>query len=198
MAMATVSMLRDYLDQVPSGAGMDTKLTKILARAESIVVDALGFAFFDADADWSDVSTSAKRVQSEESTYLALPPYLAGSITSLVPMSGAIATTSEVTDYEETADRCYLYRAAGWGARRYQITAKYGYGAAPPAIVEVVLELAVNIWRSKDQGLFREMIGVDSVGQKVGGGTIKYIGGLNQLQRQIIADVRRQYTEPIT
>lgn len=204
MAMVTVEQFREYYEQLPAGLAIDTKIGHAIDRAEDIVVKALGFTFEADGFVWSSVAASQKRVQSEKSKHLKLPPYLYGSITSLVTMvgSGSTATigTSEVADYEETRDQFYLYRSAGWGGVRYAVTAKWGYGAAPASIVELILELAVNIWRQKAQGLFQQVMGVNTsatTGTNTGGGSLKYVGGLNADQRKIVANVRRQYIEGV-
>ena len=61
--------------------------------------------------------------------------------------------------------------------------------------MEICLELAVNIWRQKGQGLFQQIQGVDVVGNAVGGGSLKYVGGLNAEQRKTVMKVRAQYIE---
>lgn len=195
MPIATTAQLREYLDQVEAGVPMDGRLTNILTRAEAIVTEALGFSFFADGTDWGDITATAKRVRSEKSVYLKLPPYLYGSITSLVTISGTTASTTEITDYEETESKFNLYRDSGWAGQRYQVTAKYGYGPAPASIVQLILEIAVNVWRGRDQGSFQTSQGVDTLQNAVGGGYIKYVGGLNADQRRIVANVRRQYIE---
>lgn len=194
MSIITTDQLRAYLDQVPAGAAADAKLTDIITRAQGIIDTALGFSFFDTGAAWSGVTATQKRVQSERSVYLKLPPYLDGSITAVSPITGVTVSTDLITDYEEQA-RFHLYRPKGWGGGRWAITAKYGYGPAPASIVEICLELAVNIWRQKGQGLFQQMQGVDAVGNAVGGGSIKYIGGMTAEQRRTVLKVRAQYIE---
>jgi hypothetical protein len=199
MAIVTTTLLREYLDQVKAGTAIDAALERILARAESIVVDALGFTFFDDGVAWDDIAATTKRLRSEQSKYLRLPPYEIGSIERVAVMSGTTITTTTVdgADYEETGERFYLYRPDGWGGVRYAVTAKYGYGPAPGSIVELILELAVNIWRQRGQGLFQSGQGVDAANNAVGGGFLKYVGGLNADQRKIIANVRRQYVEAV-
>ena len=194
MSIITTDHLRAYLDQVPAGATPDAKLTDIITRAQAIIDTTLGFSFFDADATWIGVAATQKRVQSERSVYLKLPPYQVGSITAVSPITGITVSTDLITDYEEQA-RHHLYRPVGWGGGRWAITAKYGYGPAPASIVEICLELAVNIWRQKGQGLFQQIQGVDVVGNTVGGGSLKYVGGLNAEQRKTVMKVRAQYIE---
>lgn len=198
MGIVTIAMFRAYNDATPSGASVDAKIQDVIDRAESIVVGALGFTFFDDGAAWP--SATEKYVRSESSVYLKLPPYQYGSITSVKPMSGsgdAVSLGDAITDYDETESKFYLYRDGGWGRGRWAVTAKYGYGPAPERIVELILELAVNIWRQKGQGLFQQTQGVDSVGNAVGGGSLKYVGGLNADQRRIIANTRRAYIDMV-
>ena len=140
---------------------IDGALGRILERAESIVVDALGFTFFDDGVAWDDIDPTTKRIRSEPSRYLRLPPYRVGSITAIAVLSGTTITTTTVdaAAYEETEEHFYLYRPDGWGGVRYAVTAQFGYGPAPASIVELILELAVNIWRQRDQGLFQAQLG---------------------------------------
>lgn len=197
MGMVTVARAREYLDKIPTGAEADAKLGNFLASAEQIVVDALGWSFFDDGAAWDDVAPSQKRIRAEQSRHFKLPPYNYGSITSLVTISGTTVGTSEITDYEETEQRFYLYRDVGWGGLRYAVTAQWGYGPAPESIVALVCELTVNEWRSKDKGGFSEMVGVDPVGEKTGGGAMKFVAGLNPLQKQVVRNVRAQYVDMV-
>lgn len=197
MALVTVARLREYLDKVPANAATTTTLTNILANVESIVTDALGFTFLDAGQDWDDVTASAKRVRSEVSKYLRLPAYQVGSIVSIYRLDGVTVSdvAIEADTYEETDEHFYVYRPNGWGGYRYSVTAKFGYGPPPGSVTELILELAANVWRQKDQGLFQTSSGVDTLNNSTGGGFIKYVGGLNADQRKIIATVRRKYIE---
>ena len=86
-----------------------------------------------------------------------------------------------------------MYRASGWGMRsygdlpRYRVTAIWGYGPTPPdSIVELCLEIAVNIWRSRDKGGFSEVVGVE------GSGAIRHITNMNKGQVALLESVRDQ------
>ena len=131
------------------------------------------------------MAATTKTVRSERSAWLRLPPYKEGSITQLVQHGGA----TPITDYEEqwSAGWFFLWREHGWLGLRYDVTATFGYGPAPAAIVELELELAVNIFRTKDKGMFTEIVGVE------GGGAVRYVGGLNKQQQMILANIRRRY-----
>ena len=189
MSYASLAELREYLNQVESGSAQDSVLQKILDRSDSLINGALGFSF----AAYG-VSTSTKRVLATSGQYLRIPPYSYTTIASIYPMSGASVGTVAITDYEELQSMYRLYRSVGWGGQRYQITAIWGYGAAPESIKELALELSVNIWRSKDRGMWTETVGASQVGNNVGGGAvITYTGGLTNQQKAIIKNVRYAY-----
>lgn len=199
MALVTVAHLREYLSQIKASPAKDEELDTILGRAEGIVTDALGITFLDSGVGWDDVTVSTKRVQSERSQYLKLPPYRAGSIVSIYVMNGTTTTTTAIDaeSYEEQESGFYLLRPNGWGGVRYAVTATFGYGPTPASIVELILELAVNIHRQKGQGLFQEAQGVSTLNNSTGGGYIKYVGGLNADQRKILSNVLRKYRDRV-
>ena len=192
MAIATTDQLREYLDQVERSPAVDEALGRILARAETIITDALGFTF----ADWDDVAAAYRDVTTDAvaSRYLRLPAYQAGSLSSVALLGGKGTAGEEataITDYAEQS-KFYLYRGEGWPASSWvRARAKWGFGPAPASIVELVIELAVNTWRSRDKGSFTEIIGAQ------GGGAVRYVAGLNSQQRMIIENVRRSYTEAV-
>jgi hypothetical protein len=166
----------------------DDLLEAVLERATDIVNEALGFAF-------EGYSSSEKVVFAERSKWLTLPPYEAGTITSLTDYDAA-TTYVEGTDYDVDDDNHrYLYRDDVWRHRRYRVTAAWGYGEPPPSIVEVTIEVAVNIWRAKDRALFTDVIGVET--GPGGGAVVGYQGAMTNQQRMIIAGVRDQYRERV-
>ena len=188
MAYATLEQLRESLTQLRQDTPVDNMLTAMLEEAASIIDGALGFSYLPVEQDWTDVTATARHVRAEASEWFHLPPYQQGSITALALYQGAA-----VTDYEEAwwAGRFYLYRLEGWRGDRYTITAKWGFGPAPESIRRLNIELAVNIWRTKDKGSFTEIVGVE------GSGGIRYIGGLNAQQKMIIQNEQRKFREPV-
>lgn len=186
-AYATTAQLRAYLDQVDDDAATTALLQACLDRGRSLIDQALGWSFFDAGADWPAAST--RFVQAEDSQWLRLPPYREGSITRLT----VVDDDTEIDDFEEDWDagRGYLWREAGWAGRRYAATAVYGYGPAPDAIVQLNLEVAVNLWRTRTKGAFAEVQGAEGGGQI----QIRYIGGLTRQQQAVIDAVRRRYRD---
>lgn len=200
MAYATVADIRKYLDQVQNSTAKDDLLTDILERATSVIDGALGFSF-------AGYTAGQRRVRSENGPLLLLPPHELGSVTEVADLSSNVV---DAASYEETeggnlelllTDTLFSSvtfhwhwstqapRQPVWSYGVYLVTANWGYGPAPESIVQLCLELAVNIWRSKDKGLFTESIGVD------GSSRISYIGGLNSMQKQIVNDVKRRYLD---
>ena len=102
--------------------------------------------------------------------------------------------TTAITDYEERWDAGsgYLWREAGWAGLRYTVTAQWGLGRPTPAITELTLEVAVNLWRGKDRGMFQEI-----QGSPTSGATIRFIGGLTKEQKDLIAKERKRLTDGV-
>ena len=197
MAIVTTTRLREYLDQVKAGTAIDGALGRILERADRSWSTRWGLRS-STTGQMGRISIRRRSgIWSEPSRYLRLPPYRVGSITAIAVLSGTTITTTTV-DGRPTRRRRSIYcigRTAGAGVR-YAVTAQFGYGPAPASIVELILELAVNIWRQRDQGLFQA--GQGSTGEQHGrGGFLKYVGGLNGDQRRIVANVRRRYVEAV-
>lgn len=183
-APVTVNDLRAYLGQVPLGANEDAILQAVIDRAWSIVVQFLGYEYGAYGA------ASAKTVVNSGGQYLYLPPHNPGSITSVVNQGG---TAISASDWDED-EYGHLYLVAAnfwydwgqyntspsWPRGRYTVTAAWGYGTAPASVSQVTLELAVNMWRGKDRGLWSEAIGVD------GSGALRFTGGLTNQQKAVL------------
>lgn len=187
--LITATDIYTYLNQVAVNAANTTLMTAIANRASDIVTQAVGFGFDGYTAGSKDVRADPTRSQ-----YLRLPAYNLGSVTTVVMVMNRgqeIESTRSISDWIEEP-KFYLYRDHWWerGAW-YRIQAEWGYGDPPPALTQLALELAVNIWRSKEKGLFTEIMGAE------GAGAVRYIGGLNSLQRQIVDSVRRQYIDAV-
>lgn len=174
----------------------DSVLQSCLDRASDIVRSAMRAALADPTFDYAAwAAASTKIVRAYDGCFLRVPPYQAGSITLIEYQSGSTPSsyTALTAAQWETSSNGDVYRASGWGnsgwgdLARYRVTAVYGYGPTPPdALVELTLELAVNIWRSRDTGGFSEQIGVE------GPGAIRIVAGLNKLQQRVIDDLVQQ------
>lgn len=185
MSYANVAQLREYLSQVPTGATQDAQLQATLDRAHEIVTEALSFEFQDWPAEASE-----RDVPGSGSVWLQIPAYKPGSITQVLEVAGrglATESTETVTEYVVEPDG-RLFCAYGWRPwRYYRVTAIWGYGPAPASVVEVELEIAVNIWRSRDAAGFGTMAGVE------GQGATAYNRALTWAQRSILDGVRARY-----
>ena len=174
----------------------DTVLQSCLDRATDIVRSAMRSLLADPTFDYiAYAAASTKIVKAYDTHYLSIPAYQLGSVTLVEYQSGSYPSTytTLTADQWEAQSDGRLYRASGWGGGywgdlpRYRITAVWGYGPTPPdAIIELTLELAVNIWRSRDKGGFTEIVGVE------GSGGIRMIAGLNKQQQMILENLRDQ------
>jgi hypothetical protein len=193
-AYVTKTDLRIYLDKVPTGSPADALLDLVGVRATDMIDTYLGFSFAAYPGSASD-----SIAYGGGTPILYLPPHQQGSVTTITPEGG---TAVDDTTWTEQADgSIYLDAAyapwlqpyasmrygAGWGFYRYTVAAKWGYGPVPEAVKEVCMEVAINIFRSRDKGLYTDVIGVE------GGGAIRYIGGFTNQQREILNRTKSRY-----
>lgn len=189
---ATTEQLREYLPQITDTAENDDILDSCLDRATGIVRDALRALLGDPTFDYAAYGlASTKIVRGYGGAYLDLPAHQAGSVTLVEYQGGINPATYTTSPAEWQEENGMLYRPYGWdvscvGVPRFRVTAIWGYGAVPSSIEELTLELAVNIWRSRDKGGFTEIVGVE------GSGGIRSIAGLNKQQMMILENVRNQ------
>ena len=166
----------------------DDLLQDCLDRATDMIRQALRAMLADPGFDWTAWPAASTAIVRGYSTgYLPLPPHQAGSVTLVEYMS-----TSNPAAYAAVPDQWLqedgsLYRAGGWTQGRYRVTAAWGYGPdVPSAIEQLTLELAVNIWRSRDKGGFSEIVGAD------GGGAVRQVAGLNKQQQATLQNIAQQ------
>ena len=178
--MATKERIRQYLTQVAAGATNDAALNEIGLRADDIVNKELGFTF-------GTYGTAAEKpVLGYPSPYLFLPPHNAGSVELVKNSAGAT-----ITGWTEE-DNGSLYVGAAynsWYKDRYLVTAAWGPGPAPDALIEVAVEIAVNLWREKEKGSFSDVIGVE------GGGAVAvgYQRAFTNRQKYVLGLIKRKY-----
>lgn len=180
-AYVTAADIRAYLQQVP--ATEDTLLGTIATRATAIVEEALGFSFGDYT-----LATSNVTVYSYGLHILRLPPHQQGSVAAVTEIyGGPVAGWAEDSDGNLYIGTASFFYGAAWGTGRYIVSARWGYGPVPESVKEVTLELAINIWRGKDRGMWQDVIGVE------GGGALRFTGGLTNQQRAILEAVKARY-----
>lgn len=192
LSLGTNNLTGGVAPSVTIAPATDALLQSCLDRATDIVRNALRDLLDDPAFDFATYGSAATRVvYGKKSKYLALPAYQAGSVTLVEYQETVISPTaySTVTDFwREEAGA--LERPYGWLAsdlEHYRVTAVWGYGPIPDAAVQIVLEQAVNEWRSRDKGGFSDVVGVD------GSGGIRAISGLNKLQMQVIQNIVAQW-----
>lgn len=198
---ASVDDLRVYLEQLASDVsepGNDEALTDVLTRATAIINSAIAaglgkqsFAFADYGA------ATTKIVNGYGGEYLTLPPHEIGSVTLVEYLSSVspnVYTELDADYWTEEEDGRLWYpngQMHGWfGVMRYRVTAIWGYGPAPADIEQTCLEIAVNIWRSKDAGGFTTVVGVEG-----GGSYQRFVGGLTKQQQMVIDNFCDRYRE---
>jgi hypothetical protein len=167
----------------------DALLQGVLDRATGIVRGTLRSLLADPTFDWSAYgAASTKIVRSYGGDHLTLPPHQAGSVTLVEQVAGTNPTSYSTVADEWLQENGRLYRPGRWlFDERYRVTAAWGYGpTVPDQAVEVVLELAVNIWRSRDKGGFSETVGAG------GGGAIRAVAGLTKQQQQALENLRNE------
>lgn len=80
MAYATVDQLRRYIQQAPDGSDEDVRLAEILDRASAIVDLVVGYTFDTA-------TVGARVVYGDGTSYLPLPPFETGTVTTVTSIS---------------------------------------------------------------------------------------------------------------
>lgn len=175
----TLEELRQKLDQVEDTEETDAALEDTLTNATAMVRQTLRAGLAHPTFDFAAATSGTKIVRSYGGVFLSVPVHVAGSVSLIEAMS-----STDPLDYTTISDEWVedeaglIYRPAGWPIDgRYRVTANWGYGTVPDDIKEITLELAVNLWRSKDKGGFTEMIGTE------GDGAIRVVGALTRDQK---------------
>jgi hypothetical protein len=177
------------MDQLKLGRKSDALAQAALDRATSAINLDLKFSF--------DGYTAGNQViYSYGGPTLMLPPHQIGQTITVTDPGGAPVTGFvEQTDGHLYLGNGYILNRSwyyGWGQGRYLVNAKWGYGTAPDALVEVCIEVAANILREKDKGTFSDAIGVEAGGEvRVG-----YAHAFTNRQRAILDRIKELYTLP--
>lgn len=160
----------------------DTLIESIITSIETHINRYLGFSF-------NGYAAATKTIENTRySHWIRLPSYNAGTIESIT----SYETNKTVVDYEEDPDAGLftLYRSSRWPIGRYAIVAEFGYGPCPADVLQVIKELVVNIWLSKQAGKFSDVVGSSD------GGNMGYEKALTQYQFQTLERVRMRYIDP--
>lgn len=188
---ADVARFRRRYTQAKSGD--DTLIQECLDDATSMIDLELGFTW----ADYDTVAT-ARPVLGYGTAYLLLPPHQIGSVTevrrgtptdTLVPSSDYTEQTTDGSLYMSTATG-FPYGQSYWQPGLYSVTAKWGHGPVLSALAKVCVELAINMYKERDRGMYSDVIGVDTSG----GVTVGYARAFTNSQQRTLDQIRAKYT----
>lgn len=190
MAVPTVDDVQQYLLQIEdSNTAEIAVLTAVLPRAITIVERAIGQML--AVENFTFNSTTPADSENYVYTmhnypYVYLPP-IQGAITSVAYESGFNQwTTIDAANYT-VRDGQLWFNAIPTPKTYLRITAPWGYGDCPADVAEVMIETAINIWRSKDKGGFAEMIG------ESGNSYLRTVASLTKAQQAVLQAYTDQY-----
>jgi hypothetical protein len=173
---ATVSQLRAYLNQTP-GTVTDATLQDTLDRATAIITEYMSFAF----SAYGILATNKDVRIPGPSKFLELPAYQSGTIAevSLLYAKGSDGEGTQLLDSDDYSilEDGRLYRYVGWPTDWLRVKAIWGYGPAPLSVVQVCLEVAVNLWLTRDRGMSTLASGAE------GGGSLVHQRALTLEQR---------------
>jgi hypothetical protein len=196
---ATVADLREYLKQVgtesdPKAPTTDDSLQRLLNRAAGICDDAaVGLGFhWTAYAD----TASERLVPGYHGEFLPLPPHEPGSVTQVTLLGTPLQAAEWTITPDGSLRRVYTLgwwdprprEAWTWGGAYWGVTAKWGHGPVPDSLVEANLEIAVNIWRSKDAGRFTNVVGAAD------GGAVGYEGAVPPSVKSVLQGLKQKVT----
>ena len=196
MAEPTFADMREYLTQLDDTEVTQARVNKVLARARAIADSHCRLRLGALWTGWANYPAAAIRtVYGQNSDNLWLPAHEIGSVTAVTlngaawigwtedPYSGQLllprppAVVGNATQY------------GTWGDELYKVTAKWGFGPMPEDVTQVVLELAVNIWRGRDRGMWAETHGP-------AGGGLRFTGGLTKMQERILETAVAKWQPP--
>lgn len=196
MAEVTVDDLREYLGQVPTDKLNTDRLEKILARARSIANDYVSARLGPLWTGFGAYQSGDRTVVGQGRDSLVLPAHQVGTVSKVT--AGGVEVVNWTEDefgalnfnkwplaYLNDVPRPY----ATWGFAWYVVTAAWGFGPTPDSVNEVYLELAVNIWRGKDRGMWTETVGESGTG-------VRFTGGLTSQQRGVLDAVVARFRGP--
>lgn len=172
MAYATAAQFRARYHQISGQPADESLIGEMLEAATAIIDQYVGYSFGTAAAEASELV-----VYGDGTDYLALPAYVAGSLTTVEGPSGAITTYVERDGLLIAADgagnvpvrrppgildsRTYV---AGWSEGvPYTVTARWGVAAVPADIREACIQIAGRLWQGRNAG-YSDVIGVEGEG----------------------------------
>lgn len=185
MAVPTVDDVQQYLLQIEdTNTAEIAVLTAVLPRAITIVERAIGQMLAVEGLTFDATPADSEKYVTQTDRYLYLPP-MQGAITSVEYESSFNQWTLIDPVHYYVRDRILYFDINT--ERDLRITAPWGYGDCPDDIAEVMIETAINIWRSKDKGGFAEMLG------ESGNSYLKTVASLTKAQQAVLQAYADQY-----
>lgn len=167
----------------------DAQLQAVLDRATALIRGALRELLADDAFDYGAPVVGTQIVRGISGFYLPLPPHTAGSVTLVEYSAGYNPATYASLPDQWLEEGGRLFRAAGWLAGdRYRVTASWGYGAtAPDQVVQLTLESAVNLWRSRDLGGYAQIVTAEgqTAQRRIAGLNSDQVAALERLASEI-------------
>lgn len=185
MAVPTVDDVQQYLLQIEDSNTVEIAvLTAVLPRAIKIVEREIGRMLAEPNFTFDATPADSVKYGWQKYDYMFLPP-MQGVITTLeYESSFNVWTVIDPVSYVVRDGRIWFNSAA---SRYLRLTAPFGYGDCPADVAEVMIETAINIWRSKDKGGFAEMIG------ESGNSYLKTVASLTKAQQAVLQAYTDQY-----
>jgi hypothetical protein len=187
-ALVTTSDVKLYLDQVAGTSAYDTLLADLCTKVQDMVELYLGFTF----ADYTSATTFI--AYGKGTPWLSLPPHQIGTVTSVLPEVPVGASAQQVPNWVEQPDgdlylQSWWPEQRGFYPQRYVVTANWGYGAWPPSVKEVGVEVVINLFKEREKGGFTDIIGVEGAG----GIAVGYRHAWTNRQKEILDLIRNKY-----
>lgn len=153
-AYATATELKE-LAHLPAATADDAKFGTLLERASRMFDRMVGVAdqFFDMTVVGEDTEPTEQIFYPNGTRFIKLPPYIAGELTDVEMPDGYT-----VPDYIERDGYLVITTSTGvldpyaWWQEGVPVTvtAIWGYAATPPEIKQVIIEIAIKLWRGTD------------------------------------------------
>lgn len=190
MAYATVDQLRRYIQQAPDGSDEDVRLAEILDRASAIVDLVVGYTFDTATVGtrvvYGDGTSYLPLPPFETGTVTTVTSISSVTVPNYVVEGNSLRAVDSqgikpsyprtyhrhawYTGYEDDVTNGHVVLFGGgrvttaWRAGvPYTVSAAWGSASINPAVVEATLEIAADIYKTKDAG-FATVIGVEGAG----------------------------------
>ena len=183
--------LRVRLKQVTPGPTREPELEQAIRGARGLL-DAymrlkVGIGWTGFEDPWP--VAAAKTVWGWGTSTLYLPPHKIGSV-STVSVGGAALPSSSFAEDPGTGTLIHLghpFLASAvyptWGRQAYVVTAQWGYGPMDDGVIEVLLQVATNLWRGRDRGMWTDTI------NPLGAPALTFTGGLTAEQRMVLDSI---------